>query len=45
MQTSSPRHATPSIRALGAAVVAGVLEWVALWRSRRREHPTLPARP
>ncbi|HUP10479.1 MAG TPA: hypothetical protein VMU47_25220 [Caldimonas sp.] len=29
-------HALPSITALGAAVVAGLLECLALWRSRRR---------
>jgi hypothetical protein len=28
---------TPSALALGAAVLWGVIEWVALWRSRWRE--------
>jgi hypothetical protein len=32
------RHLVLSLPALGAAVVVGLLEWFALWRSRRRAH-------
>jgi hypothetical protein len=35
-----PRHfaaSLPSLPALGVALLAGLLEWVALWRSRSRQ--------
>ena len=35
----------PSAIALGAAVVWGLIEWVALWRSRWRERETPIVRP
>jgi len=37
-------HTLPSITAVAAAIVAGVLECVALWRSRRRARPGLVSR-
>jgi hypothetical protein len=42
MRFSSPFRALPSMPVLGVAIAAGVIEWVALWRSRHRRHAASP---
>jgi hypothetical protein len=35
----------PAIPALSVAIVRGLIEWLALWRCRRREHDAMRASP